>query len=150
MSLIDNITMIENVTLISINDSPADFKVVAQIFEMLSNAGIDVDMISQNPPQGKISNLSFTVNDEDLGKVFETASKLRELHPQLKLAISSGNTKISVFGNGMKNCPGVAANVFSAIASTDVEVRMITTSEVDISVLVYSHDGETVFSALNS
>lgn len=150
MSLIDNITMIENVTLISINDSPADFKVVSQIFEMLSNAGIDVDMISQNPPQGKISNLSFTVNDEDLGKVFETASKLRELHPQLKLAISSGNTKISVFGNGMKNCPGVAAKVFSAIASTDVEVRMITTSEVDISVLVYSHDGETVYSALNS
>ena len=51
MKNIDNITMIENVTLISINDSPADFKVVAQIFEMLSNAGIDVDMISQNPPQ---------------------------------------------------------------------------------------------------
>lgn len=150
MSLIDNITMIENVTLISINDSPADFKVVAQIFEMLSNSGIDVDMISQNPPQGKISNLSFTVNDEDLGKVFETASKLRELHPQLKLAISSGNTKISVFGNGMKNCPGVAAKVFSAIALADVEVRMITTSEVDISVLVYSHDGEAVYSALNS
>ena len=70
MKNIDNITMIENITLISINDSPADFKVVAQIFEMLSNAGIDVDMISQNPPQGKTSNLSFTVNDEDLGKEY--------------------------------------------------------------------------------
>ncbi len=150
MKNIDSITMIENITLISINDSPADFKVVAQIFEMLSNAGIDVDMISQNPPQGKTSNLSFTVNDEDLGKVFETASKLRELHPELKLAISSGNTKISVFGEGMKNCPGIAAKVFSAIAATNVEVRMITTSEVDISVLVYSHDGDVVYSMLNS
>ena len=149
MSNIDNISVIENVTLISINDSPADFKVVSQIFEMLSSAGIDVDMISQNPPQGKTSNLSFTVNDNDLGKVFETASKLRELHPELKLAISSGNTKISVFGEGMKNCPGVASKVFSDIASTGVEVRMITTSEVDISILVYSHDGDTVFSALN-
>ena len=150
MKNIDNITMIENITLISINDSPADFKVVAQIFEMLSNAGIDVDMISQNPPQGKTSNLSFTVNDEDLGKVFETASKLRELYPELKLAISSGNTKLSVFGEGMKNCPGVASKVVSAISSANVEVRMITTSEVDISVLVYSHDGEAVYSALNS
>ena len=150
MKNIDNITMIENITLISINDSPADFKVVAQIFEMLSNAGIDVDMISQNPPQGKTSNLSFTVNDEDLGKVFETASKLRELYPELKLAISSGNTKLSVFGEGMKNCPGVASKVFSAISSENVEVRMITTSEVDISVLVYNHDGEAVYSALNS
>ena len=150
MKNIDNITMIENITLISINDSPADFKVVAQIFEMLSNAGIDVDMISQNPPQGKTSNLSFTVNDEDLGKIFETASKLRELYPELKLAISSGNTKLSVFGEGMKNCPGVASKVFSAISSANVEVRMITTSEVDISVLVYNHDGEAVYSALNS
>lgn len=150
MKTIDNITVIENVTLISINDSPADFKVVAQIFEMLSSAGIDVDMISQNPPQGKTSNLSFTVNDDDLGKVFETASKLRELHPELKLAISSGNTKISVFGEGMRNCPGVASKVFSAIAETGVEVRMITTSEVDISVLVYSHDGDAVYDALNS
>lgn len=150
MKAIDNISIIENVTLISINDSPDDFKIVAQIFEMLSNAGIDVDMISQNPPQRKTSNLSFTVNDDDLGKVFETASKLRELHPELKLAISSGNTKISIFGEGMKNCPGVAAKVFSAIADTNVEVRMITTSEVDISVLVYSHDGDAVYSALNS
>lgn len=150
MKAVDNISIIENVTLISINDSPDDFKIVAQIFEMLSNAGIDVDMISQNPPQRKTSNLSFTVNDDDLGKVFETASKLRELHPELKLAISSGNTKISIFGEGMKNCPGVAAKVFSAIADANVEVRMITTSEVDISVLVYSHDGDAVFSALNS
>ena len=85
-----------------------------------------------------------------MGKVFETASKLRELHPELKLAISSGNTKISVFGEGMKNCPGVASKVFSAIALTGAEVRMITTSEVDISVLVYAHDGDAVYSALNS
>ncbi len=150
MKTVDNITLIENVTLISINNSPADFKVVAQIFKMLSDAGIDVDMISQNPPQGKTENLSFTVNDDDLGKVFETASKLRALHPELKLAISSGNTKISIFGEGMKNCPGVAAKVFSAIASTDVEVRMITTSEVDISVLVFSHDGDAVYTAISN
>ena len=50
----------------------------------------------------------------------------------------------------MKNCPGVASKVFSAIAETGVEVRMITTSEVDISVLVYCHDGDAVYSALNS
>lgn len=150
MKTIDNITMIENVTLISINDSPADFKVVAEIFKMLAGAGIDVDMISQNPPQGKTSNLSFTVNDDDLGKVFEIASQLRELHPELKLAISSGNTKISVFDEEMRNCPGVAAKVFKAIAETDAEIRMITTSEVDISVLVYSHDSDTVYSVIKA
>ena len=150
MNAVDKISVTENVTLISLNDSPADFKIVAQIFDMLSKAGIDVDMISQNPPQGKTQNLSFTVQDEDLVKVFETASKLRELHPELKLAISSGNTKISVFDEEMRNCPGVAAKLFTAIAETDAEIRMITTSEVDISVLVYSHDGDSVYSALKS
>lgn len=150
MNAVDKISVTENITLISLNDSPADFKIVAQIFDMLSKAGIDVDMISQNPPQGKTQNLSFTVQDEDLVKVFETASKLRELHPELKLAISSGNTKISVLDEKMRNCPGVAAKVFTAIAETDAEIRMITTSEVDISVLVYSHDGDSVYSALKS
>ena len=150
MNAVDKISVTENITLISLNDSPADFKIVAQIFDMLSKAGIDVDMISQNPPQGKTQNLSFTVQDEDLVKVFETASKLRELHPELKLAISSGNTKISVFDEEMRNCPGVAAKLFTAIAETDAEIRMITTSEVDISVLVYSHDGDSVYSALKS
>ena len=61
MNAVDKISVTENITLISLNDSPADFKIVAQIFDMLSKAGIDVDMISQNPPQGKTQNLSFTV-----------------------------------------------------------------------------------------
>ena len=50
----------------------------------------------------------------------------------------------------MRNCPGVAAKVFTAIAETDAEIRIITTSEVDISVLVYSHDGDSVYTALKS
>lgn len=148
MKTVDNITVIENVTLISLNDSPADIKIISKIFNMISEAEIDVDMISQIPPHGSIPYLSFTVNDDDLTKVFAIASKLREINPELKLAISSGNSKISVFGEGMKNCPGVAAKVFSAVAETNAEVRMITTSEVDISVLVYSHDSDTVYSAI--
>lgn len=148
MKTVDSITVIDNITLISLNGSPADIKLISKIFTMLSSTGIDVDMISQIPPHGNTPYLSFTVNDDDLGKVFEIASKLREINPELKLAISSGNSKISIFGNGMKNCPGVAAKVFTAIAGTNSEVRMITTSEVDISVLVYSHDCDTVYAAV--
>lgn len=148
MKTVDNITINDNITLISLNDSPADIKLVADIFNMLADEGVDVDMISQIPPHGNVPYLSFTVNDDDLEKLFEVAKKLRELYPELKLGISSGNSKISVFGEGMKNCPGVAAKVFTAIAGTGSEVRMITTSEVDISVLVYSHDSDVVYSAI--
>lgn len=142
------VSMTENVTLISLNDSPSDIGVTAKIFEFLSNSGIDVDMISQIPPHASVPCLSFTVNDDDLGKVFAAASRLRELLPEVKLGISSGNSKISVFGEEMRNCPGVASKVFSAIAAVGAEVRMITTSEVDISILVFSHDSAAVYSAI--
>ena len=138
------VSITENVTLISLNDSPSDIGVTAKIFEFLSNSGIDVDMISQIPPHASVPCLSFTVNDDDLGKVFAAASSLRELLPEVKLGISSGNSKISVFGEDMRNCPGVASKVFSAIAEVGAEVRMITTSEVDISILVFSHDSIAV------
>lgn len=142
------ISVTENVTLVSLNDSPSDIGVTAKIFEFLSNSGIDVDMISQIPPHASVPCLSFTVNDDDLGKVFSAASRLRELLPEVKLGISSGNSKISVFGEDMRNCPGVASKVFSAIAGVGAEVRMITTSEVDISILVFSHDSAAVYSAI--
>lgn len=142
------ISVTENVTLISLNDSTSDIGVIAKIFEFLSNDGIDVDMISQIPPHSSTPCLSFTVNDEDLGKVFSVASRLRELLPEVKLGISSGNSKISVFGEDMKDCPGIAAKVFSAVSEVGAEVRMITTSEVDISILVFSHDSAAVCSAI--
>lgn len=143
------VSIIENVTLISLNDSPADIGVTAEIFEFLANDGIDVDMISQIPPHASVPCISFTVKDEDLGKVFAAASRLREFLPEVKLAISSGNSKISVFGAEMKECPGVAAKAFKAISKQNIDVRMITTSEADISVLVYAHDGATVYEALS-
>lgn len=142
------ISIVEDVTLISLNDSPADIGVTAEIFEFLANDGIDVDMISQIPPHASTPCISFTVKDEDLSKVFAAASRLREFLPEVKLAISSGNSKISVFSSDMKDCPGVAAKAFKAISENNIDVRMITTSEADISVLVYAHDGETVYSSL--
>lgn len=142
------ISVTENITLISLNDSPSDIAVTAKIFEFLSKDGIDVDMISQIPPHASTPCLSFTVNDDDLGKVFSAASKLREFLPEVKLGISSGNSKISVFGEEMRKCPGVASKVFTAIAESGTEARMITTSEVDISILVFSHDSKAVSSAI--
>lgn len=142
------VSITENVTLVSLNDSPADIKIISRIFKLLSEAGVDVDMISQIPPHANVPYLSFTVNDDDLTKVFEVAAKLREETPELKLGISSGNSKISVFGEDMRSCPGVAAKVFTAVAKTNEDVRMITTSEVDISLLVYSHGSNAVVSAI--
>lgn len=136
MKNIQSITVVEDVTLISLNDSPADMEIISKIFETISDAGIDVDMISQTPPHSNRPHLSFTVNGEDLGKIFEISAKIRELNPVLKLSVSNGNCKISIFGEQMRNCPGIAAKVFKAASSVKTDIIMITTSEVDISLLV--------------
>ncbi len=113
-----------------------DIKLIAGIFQRYQDAGIDVDMISQAPPNGQHSSLSFTVNDDDFGRILEIAAELRTLNPELKISVSSGNCKISVFGDAKKGTPGVASKVFTAVAKANADIRMITTSEVDISCLL--------------
>lgn len=139
MNIIKNISVTENITLISLQDSPADAELLTDIFQMIYDKSIDVDMISQTPTVNNITDLSFTVDDDALGTVLEISSTVKEKYPDVKMSVRSGNCKISVFGEEMKGCPGVALRVFKAIKKADAEINMITTSEVDISFLVSSH-----------
>ena len=75
MSVIENIAVTEENTLISLHGSPADIGMVSKIFSMISAENIDVDMISQSPQDGRFSDLSFTVNDSD----FVSAELLRQM-----------------------------------------------------------------------
>lgn len=150
MGIIQSITVVEDVTLISLQDSPADIELISKIFDMLAARGIDVDMISQTPAHRNIPDLSFTISDDDLGKILEISNELRQLNPDLKLTVRSGNCKISVFGEGMRGCPGVAVKVFKAVALAKAEISMITTSEVDISILVARADFENTLESLNN
>ena len=70
------------------------------------------------------------------------------LETGIKVIVSSVNHKISVYDPQMKNTPGMAARVFSAIAASDADIRLITTSEVEISLLVTEADYDTVLEAI--
>ena len=140
MSIIENISVTEDNTLISLHGSPSDISVVSKIFSMISGEGIDVDMISQSPQDGRFSDLSFTVNDSDFIKIMKIAGEIRDFNPDLKISVSSGNSKISVYGEEMNGTPGVAAKVFEAVSAVNGDIRMITTSDVTISLLVAQID----------
>lgn len=150
MKIIENITLTEDVTLISLQDSPADIKTISNVFGMISNADIDVDMISQTPPTGVTTNLSFTVNSNDFSKVLVIAKEIREIDANIKINISSGNCKVSVTGDGMRGKPGVVSKIFSALSQIDVDIIMITTSEVDVSFLVEKSDSELAVQAIKN
>ena len=136
----------ENVTLITLNNSELCF--VSSVLELLSGAGVNIDMFAQTPPQGKRSTFSFTVADDSLGKALEAIADIREAHPDIKPIVSSGNCKLLVSCDRMRNTPGFAARLLKAAADARVDARPITTSEIDISILVTSADRPVAESAL--
>lgn len=148
MKLVDNIYVTEDVTLFSLCDAPADISHMAEVFKMIADAGIDVDMISQFPLSGASSGFSFTVSDNDFVSVLSIASELRNRSPKTKISVSSGNCKITVSGEEMRGTPGVSAAVFKAVASVDADVRMITTSEIEIAMLVVKSDVDEVIATI--
>lgn len=131
MDFVTKLRVSEDIALVTFNKIENDFKKVASIFEEFSNRKIDIDMISQAAPQGDKVSVSLTMNDSDIGKVFEIIKTL-----SVKPLVSTGNCKIQLYGEEMRGHSGIASRAFSAVAKNGGQVMMITTSEVDISLLV--------------
>lgn len=139
------INVSEDITLVILQNIPADISFVTEVFEKIAGMDVDVDMISLSPAQSAQTSLSFTINDDDLMKLLSYTSKLNE--GSIKVIVSSGNCKISIDDKGMENCPGVAAAVFGVAAGAKTDIRLITTSEAQISLLVTKSDLDTTLSA---
>ena len=144
-----DISVSEGITLVVLDEAPSDLCFVSSVFEALASENINIDMISQSPPKGCSASLSFTLSDQNLGKALEVVYKIREAFPQTKISVSSGNTKLLISGSKMKDTYGVAAIVLKTAAKSNLDIRMITTSEVDISLLITQSDLSTMFDLLN-
>lgn len=141
------ITVNENITLISLHNVSSSMSKIADIFEKIGDMGIDVDIISMSPVQSDLTSLSFTVNDEDTIKLLQFINTLPGLSTKTK--VSSGNYIISVLENSMENQPGFASKIFRALAKVNTDIRIISTSEVQISMLVTEADFNCAYSAIS-
>lgn len=139
MDIAPTITTSSDITLITLQNCPSDLSFTANTFQKISSLGINVDMISLAPTHGAYTSISFTISDNDLGKILVFTSDLHD-NSNIKTIVSSGNCKISVYDQGMRNTPGMAAKVFAAAAKFETDIRIITTSEVDISLLITAAD----------
>lgn len=148
MNGVSKITVTEDVTLVTFHKVSADLPLIAEIFSDFAKAGVNIDMISQTAPQGHFIDLSFSFCADDLIKVLELVGKFRETHAQLKPMVSNGNCKIQLYGEEMRAMCGVTALAISSIAKTKAELTLITTSEVDISLLVTSAHSDEAIHAL--
>lgn len=144
-----SITMVDDITLVTIQNVPFDIDFLAKMFEDIGKLSIDVDMISLAPTQSSLTSVSFTIDDNKLTNLLNYISTLKNKY-EVKPIINSGNCKISVFDRAMEKCPGFAAKIFKAAADKNAEIKLISTSEVEVSILIPFLNSQEVFSSINN
>jgi len=134
-----------NVTLINILDKPG---VATKIFTPLSEANINVDMIVQTGSEnGNKINFTYTVSRKDLEQTISIMEKNKIDIEFERIITNNSLAKVSIVGLGMRTHTGVANKMFSALASKNINIHVISTSEIKISVLI---DEDSIEKALNS
>ncbi|OQB15554.1 MAG: Aspartokinase [Firmicutes bacterium ADurb.Bin193] len=126
------------VALVTLTNIPNTAAVLADIFGEIGAAKINVDMICQTVPYKDKINLSFTINESDLQKTLEVVGGLKERYKGIVTEVSAGNCKFMIYSELLKTQWGVAARLFSALAQNGLEIKLITTSDTEISVLLDS------------
>jgi aspartate kinase len=136
------------VTVAGIADRPG---VAARIFGPLAEASINVDMIVQNASDdGKSADLTFTVGKSDLGRAVKVLEGARDDLNYAELLSDSDVVKISVIGVGMRSHAGVAQTMFSTLAEKGINIQVISTSEIKVSVLIAEEYTELALRSLHS
>ena len=135
-SIITGISSTQNdakVTLVGIKDKPG---VAASIFKPLSESSINVDMVVQNiSANGKETDLTFTIKSDDLSKTRKITNSNKKIKYK-KLLFDKNVSKVSIIGVGMITTPGVTYRMFQALAKHKINIQVISTSEIKISVLI--------------
>ncbi|MDL2314448.1 aspartate kinase, partial [Desulfovibrio sp. OttesenSCG-928-C14] len=121
------------ITLRSVPDKPG---VSASIFGPLAQANVTVDMIVQNPSRDGVTDMTFTVSRKELKKALVVVDEVGRDLNGMEVLHDSNVVKVSVIGVGMRNHSGVAAQAFAALYRENINILMISTSEIKISCLI--------------
>jgi len=131
------------VSLRNVKDEPG---IAAKIFTTLAENSINVDMIIQNLGHDGTTNLGFTVPENELERAKDI---MQELNAAENLEFDSNIAKVSIIGVGMKNHSGVASTAFTTLAENNINIEMISTSEIKISMVVEEKYGELAVRSLH-
>ena len=134
------------IALCGVEDAPGK---AFQVFEMIAKAGISVDLILQSIGDGKTKDISFTVAEGDLDATLKLLEENNGMIKAREIKSASDISKVSIVGAGMVNNSGVAAKMFEALSDAHINIKMIATSEIKISVLVAQNDAERAVNAIH-
>ncbi|MDA9664698.1 aspartate kinase [Candidatus Pelagibacter sp.] len=134
------------ITIVGVKDRPG---VAASIFKPLSQNSINVDMVVQNISlNGKDTDLTFTIKSEDLKKSEKLIKQNKKISYK-KLSFDKDMSKVSIIGVGMITTPGITYRMFQALASKKINILVISTSEIKISVLISTKQVKKAIAALH-
>lgn len=147
--LVRGVTKDTNVTRVSIIGVPDVPGIAFKIFSKLAAKGINVDIILQSVGRDGTKDISFTVSRDNGETVAEILSTSFEELAGKEIVTDNQVAKISVVGAGMETHPGTAAKMFEALYEIDVNIQMIATSEIKISVLIDEKDADRAVAAVH-
>lgn len=148
--VVTSVTCNKNEARITLKKVPDRPGVAAKIFTPIAEAGILVDMIIQNIQPGGLTDLTFTVPKTDFEKALEIENQVaKEIHAEEVLG-NENIAKVSATGVGMRNNSGVALKMFSALANENINILMISTSEIRISCVIEEKYAELAVRVLHS
>jgi len=148
--VVRGVTLNKDEAKITVCDVPDKPGLAAKIFEALAAASINIDMIIQNISRTGATDVSFTVMKSDLEKTLKVANRLCGKIGAAGVTHDEDIAKVSVVGIGMRSHSGVAAKMFKALAKKNINIEMISTSEIKISCVVEEKDGQKATKALHT
>jgi len=148
--LVSGVTCDKNQARITLKKVPDQPGVAAKVFSPVSEAGIIIDMIIQNMRSGGQTDLTFTVPETDFKQAMAIAEQVAKEIGAEEVLGDQNIAKVSVIGVGMKNHSGVAAKMFATLASENINIRLISTSEIRISCVVTEKYAELAVRVLHS
>lgn len=137
---------VARIALCGVEDTPGK---AFSVFRMLAEKGVNVDLIIQSIGDGKTKDISFTVSEADLQRVLDLLEERKDAVKAREIKSTTDISKVSIVGAGMVNNTGVAAMMFEALYDAHININMIATSEIKISVLVSSKDAEAAVVAIH-
>ena len=146
-SPVDGVEQMDGQAILALSRIPDQPGIAARLFETLSDAGINVDLIIQATHEGTSNDITFTVNEPDLDQAREvTQSVLNSLGGEL--SSEGGLTKLSISGAGIMGRPGIAASLFNCLCQQGINLRLIATSEVKVSCVIAATSGRKALQAV--
>ncbi len=134
------------VAIINLDDTPG---VAFKVFSLLAKHQVNVDIILQSVGKNGKKSISFTIPEDNADMVKALIEENKEMLGYEAVSVNTKVAKVSIVGAGMASNPGVAAKMFEALAGANINIRMISTSEIKISVLINEEDSERAVKAIH-